>query len=531
MALLAWAHSASEPGSRLAQGFPLPALPPLLHAGAASPGGFPQPPAHLQMAVGPAAPLAASAPVLEALNADSSETIAPKSAPAREAGDRAVAGDDATRPRCHLHKRPQASCRFCQRHAPPKATKEVVSQVKRAIKNSKKTTFNCGPMLREQVLMSTYYKSLTAIQTVDEFVDEAHRYATDGIDVYRPGSSLEPSCFMCCVYRLFTLEHNDEELQAILDNPHSPIVRCIGFLFVRFVAPPDELWELLEDFLLDDASLKFASGKEGTTTIGEYVEGLLLKEKYFNTPLPRIPVVLKKKMEAHIAPLQQCRKRALATARVFGTARGNGVPVEVCVAGQWRNAIVQEVVRRVPSRLRVRVRLEDGGEEIVAHIGRVVFRGPSPTRDESRSRSRSRSRGRRRGRSPDWSRYKGKSDEALIEELRDKARAEAVCDHRKAYAKRPPRFDAGLALKREHGSAEARLIEEETFVAPERSRRRNAAGDEDEMEQTTPRRRAEEDERQKKLKDIFEKYGQQRAWTSTASRANEIEGPDTMRLG
>lgn len=208
--------------------------------------------------------------------------------------------------------------------------------------------------------------------------------------------------------------------------------------------------------------------------------------------------------------------------------------MEVCIKGIWKSGQAVEVVSRVASRVRLRVEM-DGGAEVLAHIGRVVLRGPQD-RDHvfepSRSRSRSRSRGHsRRGHSPDWSRSKGKSDTDLVEELRERAREEAVCSNRKDYAKRPPRFDAGLALKREHGTAEGRLIEEETYIAPERPQnRRRQQEDEEQLALQKRRRTEEEDARQKKLKDIFEKYGQQKS-THGAARSNDVDGPDTMRLG
>merc|ERR1719247_7565 len=114
----------------------------------------------------------------------------------------------------------------------------------------------------------------------------------------------------------------------------------------------------------------------------------------------------------------------------------------------------------------------------------------------------------------------------MVEELRQLAREEATCSNRKDYAKRPPRFSAGLAVKNERGSAEAKLIEEETYVAPER-RRRPTFGEEEERERATRRRTDAEDERQKKLKDIFEKYGQARG-SSGGTQSRDIEGPDTM---
>eukprot|EP00415_Alexandrium_ostenfeldii_P003672 UN3672 len=225
--------------------------------------------------------------------------------------------------------------------------------------SSTKRTFNCSPMLKEQVLKSSYYKSLVNITNMEDLVPEIQQYAADTMDVYR--SSMEPSCFMCCVYRLFTLAHTDEELRLVIDNPDSSLVRCVGFLFIRYVVPPEQLWEKFQEFLLDDARLVYRdnfAGKEVVTTIGEYIEGLLLKEKYFSTPLPRIPAAVRRKLEERLAPLPQYRKRTKANRRVFSQGmREANIPVEVGIDGHWRPGRVVEVVARIPSRLKVRVEL------------------------------------------------------------------------------------------------------------------------------------------------------------------------------
>jgi len=290
--------------------------------------------------------------------------------------------------------------------------------------------------------------------------------------------------------------------------------------------------------VLDDAQLPEALA-EIAPTVGEYIEALLLREKYYNTPLPRIPAAVSRKLEEHIAPLSQYRKRARANQRHFQDARG-GQEVEALVEGEWRAGRVTKVLDEVPSRLRVRVALTPlesspgGGEtstsaeppqEVVVHIGFVVLSGGSPDP----------AAGKGRGRSPDWSRHKGKSTAELLEEIREKQRSSAVCSDRKEYAKRPLCFEGALAIKREQGSAEARLTEEETRIvssSASTSRRRPTEEEEEEQERKRRRRTEEEEERQRKLKDIFEKYGQQRSTASgKGPQSSDLEGPDKMRLG
>merc|ERR1719401_715562 len=148
-------------------------------------------------------------------------------------------------------------------------------------------------------------------------------------------------------------------------------------------------------------------GKQVVTTIGEYVESLLVKDKYFNTPLPRIPVKVRQHLEKELAPLPQYRKRLEANRRTFAEARSVAdLPVEVLVGGAWVAAEAKELVGRPTTARKLRVKIEDGGE-VTVHLGKVVLRDQEKKR-QSRSpsgaagrasrgparRSRSRSRGR-----------------------------------------------------------------------------------------------------------------------------------------
>merc|ERR1719476_421856 len=93
-------------------------------------------------------------------------------------------------------------------------------------------------------------------------------------------------------------------------------------------------------------------------TIGEYVECLLTKEKYFGTPLPRLPAAVRRKLEEKLAPLPQYRKRAQANRRALKRFREPGTPVEVCQDGQWLRGRVLELQSRISSRLKLGVRLD-----------------------------------------------------------------------------------------------------------------------------------------------------------------------------
>jgi len=293
---------------------------------------------------------------------------------------------------------------------------------------------------------------------------------------------------------------------------------------------------MLEEYLFDDMELRSSdSGKSVALTIGEYVESLLIKEKYFGTPLPRIPVKVRQNLEEKLAPLPQYRKRMQANRSIFRPDNVAGTAVEVCVeSGRWLSGVAQDLMGRSSTFMRIRVKLEDG-HEMTTHLGKVVLRDRSSSSSNSdgsdsegrkRKKRRSRSRSRRRRSSPNWSRWKGKSHSEMIEEFRERAKEDAVMGHGKVYPKRPLTFE-GFATK--YNTEEYRNVDRD---APSHSKRSQRYDDTEEQEITRAIKARQEDERQRNLASIFLKYGASKpSESSSSARLNEIDRPDVLRLG
>jgi len=468
--------------------------------------------------------------------------------------------------RCHLHsKKPSASCKVCRRikeaeenEAKDGAASEQTSRSstkdsrdkdeisRRDRDEATRLSFSCSPMLKDQILKSSYFKSLLEFTTIEGLIEEINHYA-DRLAIYNQGSATAPSCFVCQVYRLFTFPNIEDELPVVL-YCESAMARCAGFLMIRYVFDPDRLWGALEEHLFDDMEVTYQDGgKQLTMSVGEYVEALLLKEKYFGTPLPRIPVKVRNQLEGRLAPLPSFRKRMQANKLIFDTKeRSPDVPVEVCVDGEWLRGKTQELVGRSSTFVKVRVKLEDG-QEITSHLGKVVLRDSSRDRSSSSSSSRSgseggrnkkkkkrrsRSRSKRRGQSQDWSRWKGKSHTEMLEELRERAREDAVCGHGKVYPKRPLTFE-GFATKND--TFEHRLVSDAGTDRTHVQHRGTSAGqkqEDDAGDDITRRLRARQDEeRQRNQRAIFEKYGAKSRGSDASSAYSDVDRLDRMRLG
>jgi len=467
---------------------------------------------------------------------------------------------DETEPiRCHLHRKPQLGCKTCRRlHASALGLEQASKDASDAKLNgsgealnledllndasnrrvgveafeiTNKSTFNFGQMLREQVLKSTYFKSLMNVETFDGIVDQLYQYA-DNVEVYGAGTTTVPSTLFCCLFRLFTIGLAYTELMQLLENRDNPYIRCCGFLYIRFGCAAEKLWEHLGEYCLDDQEFEPSKNTQSfTLTIGEYVEALLMEERYYFTNLPRIPVNVKKRIEEKVAPLAQYRRRTIANSKNLALFQVPNAPVEAHINGEWVEGEALAVDERVPSRIRVRVRLANGSEEHV-HIGKVLLS------DEQRRRGRSRSRSPRRGHSPDWSRHKGKTDEEMLHDLRARQRERAVCSTGKDYARKPIGFMSGLAMKRDLGTQSTRLREEETYASRqvERSERTSRGKMVEEQDAVQLRAKTEaERENQKFQQALYEKYGVAAQKPATGKKEDTpsaaVEAPEILRLG
>mmetsp|Transcript_121505 Transcript_121505/g.278434 ORF Transcript_121505/g.278434 Transcript_121505/m.278434 type:complete len:519 (-) Transcript_121505:166-1722(-) len=363
---------------------------------------------------------------------------------------------------CHLHTKHMQQCRFCKKYK--EALKEAEAAHAQAAKPKKETfdlyrdkaplsnPIQLSPVLKDRVFGSIYFKGIFRLETFDEFIDELYSSA-DHADPYS-GTVDIPSALWCILFKLFKFRLTGDQLFQMLNNRESPYVRACGALYVRLGVEPKEIWTYLGDYLLDDEVFHPTMDKHGDpTTFGEWVEQLLVESKYCDIFLPRLPVPVKKAIDANVAMLPQFRLRVESNRRNLDLFRHESCRVEVFWRNEWEKGTVLRVCDEEPSRLRLEVLL-DTTEEAQASIGQCILlderksevdrRSRSRSPRNSRSRSRSRSR-RRAGHVPrgavDWTRSRGPvGQETLVKELQRQQKLQAINSSAvPTYSKRPPR--------------------------------------------------------------------------------------------
>lgn len=438
-------------------------------------------------------------------------------------------------PRCHLHKKANKACKFCKAHT---AFLEAKNKEAEDMKTAalEKLRGGGGPktggshedkvplpnaqyfpsVLRDRIVSSNFYGNVLVSGEFSEVREELLECETAEPEVRGLNLDAAPSPFISIVYRLLCLKPTEGQLRSLLNNKNR-WVRCAGFVLVRLGVQQDRFWELLSDALLDIEEFVPFPGKGGEKmTEGQYVEHLLMKEKYCDLSLPRIAVAQKKMLNERLVLYDQFRRRYAANLEVVDryASEDGGEDVEVCtVDGDWHKARTCGAASSGRRRVTVPVKFavdKSGGEHNIS-LGMLISpssRGSSDPQDLTRSR--------------------GRSYQELLDRFRAAQKDSAVASG-KDYCKNSGRrtvhaggmtFIAGEKGERGGGGGR-RSREEEGNADEEEARLRESRKD---REKTA--------EHQAKMAAIMEKYCQAgRSQDRRSQSSYGVEEPDRMRLG
>ncbi|EPB82678.1 hypothetical protein HMPREF1544_10581 [Mucor circinelloides 1006PhL] len=153
------------------------------------------------------------------------------------------------------------------------------------------TTMNLNAIIYQNILSSPYFRSLYNKKTFHEIVDEIYNEAP-----FVKGT--QPSTAYCCLFKMWTLRLTIKQIENMIDHVDSPYIRAIGFLYLRYVCAPAQLWDWFQYYLEDEEEITISSGVNPTKiTIGKLCRMLITEQKFQNTMLPRIPVPIARDLE------------------------------------------------------------------------------------------------------------------------------------------------------------------------------------------------------------------------------------------
>jgi pre-mRNA-splicing factor 38B len=277
---------------------------------------------------------------------------------------------------------------------------------------------NLNPLILNNILSCQYFKDEIAIKGFNEIITviiENVNYA----EPWAIGMSGIPSTLFCCLYKLMLLKLTESQVKYLLENIDSPFIRCIGFLYVRYLADPKELWNILSPYLSDQQIFYPTTDRKNRMKMGKYVENLFKELDYYGTRLPRLPTQIERDIKMKLIHLEENYKN--------------------------KSSIKEKDIykRRSISRSREK-------RHYKKHSSNKKFPSSSRSRSDSRNkknkRSMSKSLSRSRSRSISNSKKNIRDKDNIIKKVKEKERDLALAKGRE-YAVKPTSYKSSLSTK------------------------------------------------------------------------------------
>jgi pre-mRNA-splicing factor 38B len=143
----------------------------------------------------------------------------------------------------------------------------------------------------------------------------------------------------------------------------SPYIRCGGFLYIRYLSEPQELWNRLSKYILEDEKFSPSANAKYKITIGEYVENLLKEYDYYGTRLPKIPTQIEREIKAKLISIEEKRARKRKNEKKLYLF----IPNSLCSAvsfqdNKWHEAIILSLIN---NNRQVYVKFLNGSEDLM----------------------------------------------------------------------------------------------------------------------------------------------------------------------
>lgn len=174
--------------------------------------------------------------------------------------------------------------------------------------------YNINTMLYNNIINSDYYQALGQLKNFNEVQTEISR-VVDHVEPWHIGTSRHPSSAFCLLLKLLNMRLTSKQMSSLLNSAESPYVRAIGFLYLRYAINPNDLWGWFEEYLEDIDELYFPTGSSTLTgnsnnrskkvPMKTFLTSLLTNMNYCSTTLPRIPVLIERKMKVNLLVLEE----------------------------------------------------------------------------------------------------------------------------------------------------------------------------------------------------------------------------------
>lgn len=175
------------------------------------------------------------------------------------------------------------------------------------------TSFHFNPLLLQNCILSPYFqKCCESLKDWNAVIDEIY-YEVKSVQVFQVGK--QPSTAFCLLLRLLTIRMTSHQLDSTLKHVDSPYIRAIGFLYLRYVGQPDQIFKWIEPYLHDceEFTVERAQQRDAKViTMGSYVRFLFQSRDYYGqTSLPRFPITIERDLQVKLLAAEKINERAM----------------------------------------------------------------------------------------------------------------------------------------------------------------------------------------------------------------------------
>lgn len=174
-------------------------------------------------------------------------------------------------------------------------------------------TFHWNPLLLRNTVHSPYFqKCCSDLKDWSAVVDEIYYEVKHLLPLSDPHSpNKAPSTAFCLLLRLLTLRLTPHQMDLTLRHADSPYIRGIGFLYLRYAGPPDQVWQWIGPHVHDPEEFTVEIGRQAkAVTMGAFVRQLFGGRDYYGTPLPRFPIHVERDLLVQLLLAERTAERA-----------------------------------------------------------------------------------------------------------------------------------------------------------------------------------------------------------------------------
>ena len=119
------------------------------------------------------------------------------------------------------------------------------------------STFNLNTALIQCIRSGEYWSRAMSDGeiTFENMVDEIYMNVKHLTPFTSRNPHLVAGTAFCCLYKLFTMRLTPLQLTTMLGHKDSPYIRAVGFLYLRFVCEPKQIWSWFEPYVSDKEAI------------------------------------------------------------------------------------------------------------------------------------------------------------------------------------------------------------------------------------------------------------------------------------